>query len=100
MNGIYNYFISAPTMRIPMVVSDSINAYLAFRAVLIKLIEFNKVSDNPITNVICPGLGTSIGKISAEKCAKQMLDAYTIMIRSDYHLDLMKKSCEHYSMCE
>jgi O-acetyl-ADP-ribose deacetylase (regulator of RNase III) len=100
MNGIYNYFISAPTMKVPMIVSKSNNAYLAFRAVLIKLIEFNKISDNPITDVICPGLGTSIGKISAENCAKQMLDAYSIMIRPDYHLDLMKKSCEHYSMCE
>ena len=87
-------------MRIPMMVSDSINAYLAFRAVLIELIEFNKMSDNPITDVVCPGLGTSIGKLSAENCAKQMLNAYTIMIRPDYDLDLMKKSCEYYSMID
>jgi len=100
MNGIYNYFISAPTMRVPMDVSNTVNAYLAFRAVLVKLIEFNKKSDDPITDIICPGLGTSIGKISAENCAKQMLNAYTIIIRPDYDLDLMKKMCEHYSICE
>lgn len=98
MNSIYSYFISAPTMRVPMDVSDTVNAYLAFRAVLIKLIEFNKNTDDPITQVICPGLATCVGKLSAENCAKQMFDAYSIMVRPDDRLELAKKSCEHYSM--
>ena len=29
------YLVSAPTMRIPLNVSDTVNAYLAFRGVLI-----------------------------------------------------------------
>ena len=93
------YFISAPTMRVPQrLEANSVNAYLAFRAVLIKLIEFNKNNHDPITHVYCPGLGTSIGKLKPHYCAKQMVDAYNIMIRPDDNLELAKKSCEHYSM--
>lgn len=98
MNSIYSYFISAPTMRVPMDVKDSVNAYLAFRAVLIKLIEFNKNNNDSITHVVCPGLATSIGKLSANNCAKQMYDAYYIMNYPDDFLELAKKSYEHYSM--
>lgn len=70
MNSVYSYFISAPTMRVPMVVSDSVNAYLAFRAVLIRLTEFNKNNNDPTTHVICPGLAGSIGRLSVNNCDK------------------------------
>ena len=33
--GSIKYLISAPTMRVPMNVSETVNAYLAFRACLI-----------------------------------------------------------------
>lgn len=36
------YLISTPTMRIPMNVSDTVNAYLAFRAV-IRAGQFNEL---------------------------------------------------------
>lgn len=99
LNNVYGYFISAPTMRVPQKLeTNSVNAFLAFRAVLIKLIEFNKDNDDPITHVLCPGLGTSIGKLAPNHCAKQMLDAYNIMIKPDDYLELARKSCEHYSM--
>ena len=29
------YLISAPTMRVPMTISDTVNSYLAFRAVIL-----------------------------------------------------------------
>lgn len=95
----YKYFISAPTMRVPMNVENTPNAYLAFRATLIELVKFNKENKQyEINHVVCPGLATSIGKLSAEYCAKQMLYAYTTMIQPNYDLDLMKLSCGHCLM--
>lgn len=70
------YMISAPTMRIPMNVSETVNAYLAFRAAIRALKQHNALSDSPIKSVLCPGLGTAIGRMPAEQAAKQMAAAY------------------------
>lgn len=64
----YKWLIAAPTMRIPCDVSETINAYLAFRAVLISSMKF--------ASVTCPGLGTAIGQMPYHACAKQMRHAY------------------------
>lgn len=65
------YLVSAPTMRIPSDVSKTVNAYLAFRAVLLELRK-----QPQIQSVLCPGLGTAIGKIGPQQCAAQMYAAY------------------------
>jgi len=99
----YDYLISAPTMRVPMDIRNTVNVYLAFRAVLIELIKFNSQNEHSkytIKHVVCPGLGTGIGKISAEMCAKQMLQAYSIMINPNFNLELAKLSCEHCVMID
>lgn len=70
------YLISAPTMRVPDDVSNTVNAYLAFRASLIEIIKFNKESDEKILSVLCPGLGTLTGGIQPAACAIQMKYAY------------------------
>jgi O-acetyl-ADP-ribose deacetylase (regulator of RNase III) len=103
MNKFYNYqyFIAAPTMRVPMCVDKSVNAYLAFRATLIELIKFNTNNESyKINHVVCPGLATGIGKIPAELCARQMFQAYNIIINPSYYLDLARNSCEHVLMTE
>lgn len=101
LGSTFQYYICAPTMRVPMNVEGTLNAFLSFRAVLIELIKFNTQNeDYKITNVVCPGLCTSIGKMPAEVCAKQMLQAYTIMIRPNYELDLMKLSAEQLQMAK
>jgi hypothetical protein len=42
------YLISAPTMRVPMDVSDTSNAYLAFRAIILAGLDFiNNKSIDP-----------------------------------------------------
>jgi len=67
------YCISAPTMRVPMFLGpNSVNAYLAARAVFILL----KHPDLPFKSVTIPGLGTGVGKIPYENCAHQMRMAY------------------------
>ena len=64
------YLISAPTMRVPMDVSKTVNAYLAFVATL------RVAMDNGIKSLLCPGLGTAIGKMPYDICAVQMYEAY------------------------
>jgi O-acetyl-ADP-ribose deacetylase (regulator of RNase III) len=69
----YPWLVSAPTMRVPMVVKGSVNAYLAFRAVLL---EVKKHPDHHIESILCPGLGTAVGEMTPWCCAKQMYEAY------------------------
>lgn len=64
------YLISAPTMRVPEDVSNTVNAYLAFRAVLTVAKHFD------IQSILCPGLCTTTGKMSAIQCAYQMIEAF------------------------
>jgi O-acetyl-ADP-ribose deacetylase (regulator of RNase III) len=70
------YLISAPTMRIPMNVSNTLNAYLAFRAAIRVVKQHNLENAKRIRSVLCPGLCTAIGRMPAELVAKQMAAAY------------------------
>jgi O-acetyl-ADP-ribose deacetylase (regulator of RNase III) len=77
------YLIAAPTMRVPMILRDSVNPYLAARAVflLIKYGNFGRgalqgerIAD-VVQRVAFPGLGTGIGQVGPETCAHQMRTA-------------------------
>lgn len=70
------FLISAPTMRVPMNVADTLNAYLAFRAVIRAVKQHNRSGRQPIQSVLCPGLGTAVGRMPVDRCARQMLAAY------------------------
>lgn len=70
------YLISAPTMRVPINVSDTLNAYLAFRAVLRLVEKTNQAQPGTISSVVCPGLATATGEMAPDICAKQMHTAY------------------------
>lgn len=73
----WKYMVAAPTMRIPEPVPFTLNAYLAFRAILVAVENFNRAAGGrPIDSLVCCGLGTGIGKVSAAKCARQMRAAY------------------------
>ncbi len=80
----FPYLISAPTMTIPMTITGTINAYLAMRAVIRAVKAHNlKVARNElddthtcIETILCPGLGTAIGKLPYEIAAVQMYEAY------------------------
>lgn len=96
------YLISAPTMRVPMQVANTPNAFLAFRAILQAVQLFNQTEHRKITSILCPGLGTGEGKMPPERCAYQMLKAYEICIHGELetrgglaqavrnHMDLLK----------
>jgi O-acetyl-ADP-ribose deacetylase (regulator of RNase III) len=74
------YMIVAPTMRVPMVLTDSVNAYLAARAALL-LVKYNLFQSGPdhgrqiaekIHRLAFPGLGTGVGQLGPNTCAKQL----------------------------
>jgi O-acetyl-ADP-ribose deacetylase (regulator of RNase III) len=68
--------ISAPTMRVPEAVPDTVNAYLAFRAALRAVLDHNAAGRRPIRRVLCPGLATTTGRMPAVRCAAQMRAAW------------------------
>lgn len=73
------YVITAPTMRVPMVLTETVNVYLATRAALL-LIRHGRFPDNTpirqtIRRVAVPGMGTGVGKVPPAICARQMRQA-------------------------
>jgi O-acetyl-ADP-ribose deacetylase (regulator of RNase III) len=88
------YMILAPTMRVPMILTDSVNAYLAARAVLLMVTrhKFEAGSQNgrPISeriqSVAFPGLGTGVGRLGPNICATQMRAAIDDVLLGRYTL--------------
>jgi O-acetyl-ADP-ribose deacetylase (regulator of RNase III) len=77
------FVIAAPTMRVPMILRDTVNPYLAARAVLL-LIRDGRFRDGPfagdamssvIRTVAFPGLGTGVGRVEPDVCARQVAAA-------------------------
>lgn len=77
------FLVSAPTMRVPMNISQTVNVYLAFRAALIAVLAHNAIADTPIQSLLVPGLGTGIGEVTPERAATQMRLAYNAIINSE-----------------
>lgn len=82
----YEYLICAPTMRVPMIIDSTLNAYLAFRAALLV------AKDKDFESIICPGLGTGTGGACPEMVARQMFIAYITVV-----LERTPKLLEHFS---
>lgn len=78
------YLVAAPTMRVPMKLgSATVNPYLATRAALLLIRHGSFVEgplagrriDETIRSIAFPGMGTGVGKVPAEICARQMRKA-------------------------
>jgi O-acetyl-ADP-ribose deacetylase (regulator of RNase III) len=74
------FLIAAPTMRIPTILRNTVNPYLAARAVLLLIrdgvfadgnLKDERISD-AVTRVAFPGLGTGVGQVPRETCARQV----------------------------
>lgn len=70
------FLVAAPTMRAPVSVAQTLNAYLAFRATLRAIRRHNELRPGSIRSVACPGLGTDTGEMPAGVCARQMRAAW------------------------
>ncbi len=68
-------------MRVPSNVSNTVNAYLAFKGILQAVMAHNQQHQTKINSIPCPGLGTGEGKMPAATCAKQMLRAYEVCMK-------------------
>jgi O-acetyl-ADP-ribose deacetylase (regulator of RNase III) len=62
--------IAAPTMRVPMRLVDSVNPYLAARAAL--LLVKHQQGAQEIRSIAFPGLGTGVGGVGSNTCARQV----------------------------
>jgi len=56
----WRFLVVAPTMRVPEPVSNTLNAYLSFRAILVAVRRFNEVLPR-IRSLLVPGLATGVG---------------------------------------
>jgi O-acetyl-ADP-ribose deacetylase (regulator of RNase III) len=78
------YLIAAPTMRVSMVLRESVNPYLAARAVFL-LLQHGTVPEGAhqgqpvgerVRTVAIPGLGTGVGQVGPNTCARQVRQAF------------------------
>ncbi len=70
------FVVAAPTMRAPVNVAHTLNAYLSFRAVLRAVQRHNQQQPGSIRTVACPGMATGTGEMPAEISSKQMRAAW------------------------
>jgi O-acetyl-ADP-ribose deacetylase (regulator of RNase III) len=78
----WKYLVAAPTMRVPEPIAFTLNAYMAFRAILVAVENFNREKGkSEIDSIVCSGLGTGVGQMSAVKCARQMRAAYEMVCK-------------------
>ena len=98
------WLISAPTMRVPMDVIGTVNAFLAFRAVLIQVKAHNSLNEEKlhINSILCPGLGTAVGRMPHDICALQMLFAYKVVMKNTPAIvdDLTEAWNSHYILAK
>jgi O-acetyl-ADP-ribose deacetylase (regulator of RNase III) len=71
----YPYLVVAPTMRVPGNVGNTLNAYLAMRAVMAAVLKFNELNGAPIKSVILPCLCTGVGGMGYDEACEQMRTA-------------------------
>lgn len=76
------WLIVAPTMRVPMRIRESVNAYLAMKAILLAAHAHTDVI--PIETITIPGLGTGVGKIDPNTAARQMWQAYDEVVNGNF----------------
>lgn len=99
------YLIVAPTMRVPMILRDTVNPYLAARAVL-RLVMHGVFagSGDPIRarirRVALPGLGTGVGQVSAALCAHQVAQAIedVVLARTEFPRTWAEASERHQAL--
>ncbi|CAI8049175.1 hypothetical protein GBAR_LOCUS27071 [Geodia barretti] len=103
-----HHLVSAPTMRIPTNISTTVNSYLAFRAVLRSVLEYQSSgasSEDKIHRVLCPGLGTAVGRMPYSRSAIQMRTAYDAVMYGNVEAinspSSLGDSCtSHTSLCQ
>ena len=87
-HGQIPYVISAPTMRVPMILKDTVNVYLAIRGLLL-LVKYGQFEDGTaireeVQTIALPGMGTGVGQVSPEIFVRQMKQAVEEVIEEKH----------------
>ena len=92
------WLISAPTMRVPMRLRQSVNAYLAMKAIL--AVACDHAGRPNIETVAVPGLGTGCGALPPDMAALQMWTAYLEIVRGEiaYPTDFGEAQGRHFRL--
>ena len=77
------WIISVPTMRVPMRLRQSVNAYLAMKALLVAVSTHKNTPE--INSVAIPGLGTGCGHLSPIIATRQMRAAYDEIHKGEFN---------------
>jgi len=85
------YLIAAPTMRVPMVLGpETVNSFLATRAVLLLAKHGTAPTGERLSDclrtIAFPGMGTGVGRVPAEICARQMRAAVDEILPDGYRM--------------
>jgi O-acetyl-ADP-ribose deacetylase (regulator of RNase III) len=99
------YLIAAPTMRVPMILRDSVHPYLAARAALL-LVRSSRFVEGPhegrpvaerARRIAFPGLGTGVGQVGVHTCARQMRAAIeeVLLGRSEFPRSWVEAQARH-----
>ena len=70
------FLAHTPTMRVPMSIAGTDIPYVAMWAMLLAVRRHNQSAEHKIDSVVCPGLGTGIGRVPYQEAARQMALAY------------------------
>ncbi len=70
------FLAHTPTMRVPMSIEGTDVPYVAMWAMLLAIRQHNQTHQRQIESVVCPGLGTGIGRVPYSEAARQMAVAY------------------------
>ena len=102
------FVISAPTMRVPMILQNSVNPFLAARAVLLLIkhgtFTHGNYNGEPVANfvesVAFPGLGTGVGRIGPNTCARQVRAAIETVIlgKNEFPFSWADAQAEHQQL--
>ncbi len=76
------FLVCSPTMRVPLNIQRTVNAYLAFRAALLAVRRFNREADGgrQIGSLLSPGFGTAAGQMDPLVSAVQLRRGYDAIV--------------------
>lgn len=107
--GIPHFIIAAPTMRVPMILRDTVNPYLAARAVFLNILHGTFAPPNKcagtkvaaaVTSVAFPGMGTGTGRVGPNTCARQVRAAIdsVLLNKNDFPRTWAEASLQHQGL--
>ena len=91
------WLVCAPTMRVPMILRESVNPYLATKAAL-RTGERNLGFGLHIESLAFPGMGTGVGRVPFDVCARQMRQAFDDVQAQPFPESIWEAQQKHSAM--